>query len=154
MAKSSINKRIEIKNRKASHEYEFLDTYTAGLVLKGTEIKSIRQSKASLQEGYCFLDNGEAFIKGMHIGVYEEGGRFNHNPTRTRKLLLNKREIKKLTNKMKDKGLTIVPVKLFISERGFAKLFIALGKGKKLFDKRDTLRTKDQKRDIQRALKP
>jgi len=144
---------IQIKNKKARHEYEFLETFTAGMVLKGTEIKSIRQGKASIMESYCKITNGELFVLNMHITEYDKGGFVNHTPTRPRKLLLNKTEIKRLEKKLKDQGLTIVATRLFISESGYAKLNIALGKGKKLFDKRESLKHTDSKRDIDRAMK-
>lgn len=144
---------IQIKNKKARHEYEFIETFTAGLVLKGTEIKSIRQGKASIMEAYCTIDNGQVLILNMHISEYDKGGFTNHQPTRQRKLLLNQKEIDRLEKKLKDQGLTIVPTRLFISESGYAKLNIALAKGKKLFDKRDSLKSADAKRDMDRAMK-
>lgn len=150
MAKDKIHKNISIKNRRASYEYEFIDTYVAGMVLKGTEIKSIRQQKVSLQEAYCLFHGSELFIRGMHIAPYEEASFKNHDPIRERKLLLNKKELGKLEDKLKDKGLTIIPVKLFITDRGFAKLEIALAKGKKLFDKRENLKEKDAKREMKK----
>lgn len=144
---------IEIKNKKAKHEYEFLETFTAGMVLEGTEIKSIRQGKASIMEAFCKVSNGELFIYNMHITEYDKGGFVNHQPTRVRKLLLNKKEINRLEKKLKDQGLTVVPVKLFISDSGYAKLLIALAKGKKLYDKRESLKQSDSKRDMDRAMK-
>lgn len=144
---------IQIKNKKARHEFEFLETFTAGMVLLGTEIKSIRQGKASVMEAYCKIIDGELFVLNMHITEYDKGGFTNHQPTRARKLLLSKNEIKRLDKKLKDQGLTIVPTKLFISESGYAKLNIALGRGKKLFDKRESLKQSDSKRDIDRAMK-
>ena len=147
-----MHDQIVIKNKKASHEYEFLEKFTAGMVLQGTEIKSIRQGKASIMEAYCRFDNGELFIHNMHITEYDKGGFVNHIPNRTRKLLLNKTEIKRLDKKLKDQGLTIVPTRLFVSQSGYAKLNIALAKGKKLFDKRESLKQSDSKRDIDRAL--
>lgn len=143
---------IVIKNKKASHEYEFLETFTCGIVLQGTEIKSIRQGKASIMEAYCRFDGSELFIYHMHISEYDKGGFVNHIPTRTRKLLLHKLELKRLEKKLKDQGLTIVPTRLFISESGYAKLNIALAKGKKLFDKRESLKQADSKRDMDRAM--
>lgn len=148
--KSRFSNNINIKNRKASYEYEFIDTYEAGLVLKGTEIKSIREGKVTLQDGYCFFKNGELFSKGINIAPYEQGSFYNHDPLRDRKLLLHKQELEKLEKKSLDKGLTIIPVRLFINAKGFAKLFIALARGKKLHDKRDNLKEKDMKREIQR----
>ena len=147
--KLEIAKTISVRNKKASFEYEFLDEYTAGLQLKGTEIKSIRMGKVSLQEAYCFMQKGELWIKGMHIAPYELSTYYNHEPTRTRKLLLNKKELKKLENKLKEQGLTIVPKRIFINGRGLAKLDIALAKGKKLYDKREDIKKKDTKRDLQ-----
>ena len=150
MSKDRFAKHINIKNRKASFEFSFIDKYVAGLVLLGTEIKSIREGKASLQEAYCFVSNGEAFVKGMHISVYEQGTIYNHDPVRERKLLLNKTELNKLQKKSEEKGLTIIPIRLFISDRGHAKLEIALAKGKKIHDKRDSIKEKDVKRDMDR----
>lgn len=144
---------IQIKNKKASYEYEFLETYTAGIVLQGTEIKSIRQGKASIMEAYCRFEKHELMVFNMHISEYDKGGFVNHQPTRPRKLLLNSNELKKLEKKLKDQGLTVVPTKMFISESGYAKLNIALAKGKKLFDKRDSLKQQDTKRDIDRLTK-
>lgn len=146
MASKSIAKNIEIKNRKASFEYFFLDTFTAGLVLKGTEMKSIRMGKASISEAYCVFMNGELFIRNMNISVYELGTHYNHLPLRDRKLLLNRKELKKLDEKLKDVGLTIIPFRLFISDTGLAKLDIALAKGKKLYDKRDSIKNRDAER--------
>ncbi len=145
--------KVQIKNRKAKFEYEFLDTYTAGLQLTGTEIKSIRQNKASIQEAYCYLHEGEVFVKGMFIAEYEQGGYANHEPRRNRKLLLLKHEIEKIEKKLKDKGVTIVPTLLFIAESGYAKLNIAVAKGKKIYDKRESIKDKDIKRDLDRRMK-
>lgn len=144
---------INIKNKRASFEFEFLEQFTAGIQLTGTEIKSIRAGKASIVEGYCFLKNGELFIKNMYIAEYEQGTYNNHNPKRDRKLLLNRSEINKLERKKKDVGLTIVPLRLFINKNGYAKLEIALAKGKKLHDKREDLKSKDAKRSMDRAFK-
>ncbi|WP_080053925.1 SsrA-binding protein SmpB [Spirosoma aerolatum] len=149
MASASIVKQVDIRNRRASFEYSFLETYTAGIVLTGTEIKSIRQGKVNLQDAYCLIHNDELFIRQMSISVYTEGTYYNHEPLRDRKLLLTKREIKRLTEKLKDQGLTIVPVRLFTNERGFAKVEIALAKGKKLFDKRESIKERDVTRDLQ-----
>lgn len=145
-----ISNDINIKNKKASFEYQFLDTYVAGLVLTGTEIKSIRQGLANLQEAYCVFINEELFVKSMHISKYNEGSYYNHEPLKDRKLLLQKRELKKLMLKSEDKGLTIIPIRLFITARGFAKLEIALAKGKKLYDKRENIKERDVKREMQR----
>lgn len=147
---SDLSKDISIKNKKASFEYEFVDTYTAGIVLKGTEIKSIRQGKASISEAYCFFEKGELWIKGMNISVYENGTYNNHEPLRARKLLLNKDELEKLERKSEEKGLTIIPLKMFSTSRGFVKLDIALARGKKLHDKRASIKEKDIKREIDR----
>ncbi|WP_109829259.1 SsrA-binding protein SmpB [Reichenbachiella versicolor] len=149
-SKGRFSNSINIKNKKASFEFSFIDKYTAGLVLKGTEIKSIKEGKASLQEAYCYISNEEVFIKGMHISVYEQGTIYNHDPVRERKLLLNRQEIAKLDKKSQEKGLTIIPIRLFINERGFAKMEIALAKGKKIHDKRDSIKDKDIKREMDR----
>ncbi|MGM0566684.1 MAG: SsrA-binding protein SmpB [Bacteroidota bacterium] len=142
----------EIKNKKAAHEFFLEEKFIAGLVLKGTEIKSIREGKASLKEAYCYIREGELFIKSMHIAEYKYGSYENHDPKRDRKLLVNKKELKKLSTKVKEKGNSIVPVRLFINEKGLAKLEIALAKGKKLHDKRDSLKEKDMKRQMDREL--
>lgn len=144
---------IDIKNRKARFEYEFLDDFIAGIVLTGTEIKSIRAGKASIAESYGVMVKGELFLRNMYIQEYENGSYNNHEPKRDRKLLLNRTELKKLEKKLKDKGLTIVASKMFINDKNLAKLAIHLAKGKKLHDKRDDLKLKDQKRDMDRALK-
>ena len=144
---------INIKNKKARYEFEFIETYTAGIVLSGTEIKSIRNGKASIMESYGVLDNNEIFIRNMYIQEYENGTHYNHKPRKDRKLLLNKTEIKKISRKIKLKGLTIVPVNLFISKKGYAKVNIAVAKGKKLYDKREDIKLRDQKKDLDRKLK-
>lgn len=148
-----MSNNINIKNKRASFEYEFLEKFTAGIQLTGTEIKSIRAGKASIVEGYCFMKNGELFIKNMYIAEYEQGSYNNHNPKRDRKLLLNRTELNKLEKKKKDVGLTIVPLKVFINKNGYAKMDIALAKGKKLHDKRHDLKAKDAKRQMDRAMK-
>lgn len=150
MASASIVKQVDIRNRRASFEYAFLETYTAGIVLTGTEIKSIRQGKVNLQDSYCLIHNDELFVRQMSISVYTEGTHYNHEPLRDRKLLLTKREIKRLSEKLKDQGLTIVPTRLFTNERGFAKIDIALAKGKKLYDKRDSIKEREVTRELQR----
>ena len=142
-----------INNKRASFEYEFIDTYTAGLCLKGTEIKSLRLGKANLTDSYCTFFRGELFAKGVHISEYEKAKHFNHDPRTDRKLLLNRNELKKLERKTKERGLTIVPVSLFINEKGWAKLKIALAKGKKVYDKRESIKTKDMKRENERFTK-
>lgn len=140
-------------NKKAFHDYFILDKYEAGLELKGTEIKSIRLGNINLKDSFIRLKNNEAFIEGMHISPYKEGNRFNHEPLRTRKLLLHKKELLKLANKLKEGGLTVVPTKLYFNSSNKAKLEIALAKGKKLYDKRQDLKEKTAKREIERSLK-
>jgi SsrA-binding protein len=151
--KPNILKKIEIKNRRAGFDYSFIEKYTAGMVLVGTEIKSIRLGKAALVDSYCYFRNGELFVKNMNISEYTEGNVYNHEPNRERKLLLGKKELGKLEKKLKDQGLTIIPVSLFTSDSGYAKLEIALAKGKKLFDKRDDIKTKDLNREMARRIK-
>ncbi|GAB4126137.1 MAG: SsrA-binding protein [Raineya sp.] len=146
--KDKIQKSVNIKNKQASFEYHFIDTYTAGLVLTGTEIKSIRQGKVQLQNAYCYIEDGEVWVIQMHISPYSEGTHYNHEPTRKRKLLLKKKEIRKLEKGLEEKGLTLVPVRLFINDRGFAKMEIALARGKKLYDKREDLKAKDAQREL------
>ncbi len=143
---------MEIKNKKASFEYFLLEVFSAGIVLTGTEIKSIRTGKASLKESYCAFTGDELFVRNMHISPYEFGTYNNHEPKRERKLLLTARELRKLKGKLEEKGLTLVPTRLYINESGLAKLEIALAKGKKLYDKRDTLKKKDQQREIDRGI--
>jgi SsrA-binding protein len=143
---------VDIRNRKAWHDFEILDKFTAGMVLTGTEIKSIRQGKASLVDSYCFFVEGELYVKGMHITEYDYGTMFNHFPKRDRKLLLKKRELKKLHKNVKEKGLTIVALKVFLAESSYAKLEIALARGKKEFDKREDMKKKDSKRDMDRVM--
>ncbi len=147
------NNNIRIKNKRANREYFILDRYVAGIVLTGTEIKSIRNGKANLSDAYCIFDNGELFIRGMHIAEYSYGSYNNHMAKRDRKLLLTKRELKKLNNKVKEKGFTIIPTLLFINERGLAKLEIALARGKHYYDKREDLKKRDTQREIERHLK-
>ena len=149
-----MQKRINIQNKRARFEYEILDEYIAGIVLSGTEIKSIRNSKASIAESFCeFNEKGELFAVNMFIEEYAFGTRFNHRPRGSRKLLLKKIELKKLNREVRNTGLTIVPLKLFINDKGFAKITIALARGKKLFDKRETLKDRDNKRDLDRVKK-
>ena len=149
-----MQKNINIQNKKARFEYEILDKYTAGIVLTGTEIKSIRESKASIAESFCeFNEQGELFVINMSIEEYAYGNYINHRPRAERKLLLNKKELKKLEKEVKNSGLTIVPLRLFITENGFAKLNIALAKGKKLYDKRESIKDRDNKRDLDRIKK-
>lgn len=151
--KTTIKATVVIKNRKASFDYFFVSRYTAGIVLTGTEIKSIRQSKASLADTYCYVHNHELWVKNMYIAEYFYGTFNNHNSRRDRKLLLTRKEIIKLEQQLKNPGYTIVPVELHINEKGLAKLDIALAKGKKLYDKRSALKEKDDRREIQRAIK-
>jgi SsrA-binding protein len=141
---------VELSNRKAYHEYFFEATYIAGIVLSGTEIKSLRTGKASFNDSYCVFYKGELFVKSLHISEYAFGTYTNHQPMQERKLLLTKRELKKLEGKIKEKGYSIIPTKIFISEKGYAKLEIGLGKGKKHYDKRETIKTRENDRDIKR----
>ena len=149
-----MQKKVNILNKKARFQYEILDKYTAGIVLTGTEIKSIRSGKASIVESFCeFNDAGELFAINMTIQEYAFGNYYNHRPKAERKLLLNKKELKKLRKDVEAKGLAIVPLRLFINDNGYAKLEIALGKGKKLFDKRENIKDRDNKRDLDRIKK-
>ncbi|MCX7552169.1 SsrA-binding protein SmpB [Xanthomarina sp. F2636L] len=149
-----MQKKVNIKNKKAKFQYEILDKFTAGIVLTGTEIKSIRDSKASIAESFCeFNDRGELFVVNMTIEEYIYGTYYNHKPKATRKLLLNKRELKKLEKEVNTSGLTIIPLNLFINEKGLAKLVIALAKGKKLFDKREAIKDRDNKVRLDRIKK-
>jgi SsrA-binding protein len=147
---AKISNTVNIENRRAKFDYQFLETYTAGLVLKGTEIKSIREGKAGLADSYCFFKNDELYVRNFHITEYADASFYNHEPLRERKLLLNRQELNKLLKKVKDQGLTLVPIKLFINEKGFAKMNIALAKGKKAFDKRDDIKKKDLEREMNR----
>jgi SsrA-binding protein len=144
---------IIIRNKKASHDYEFLEKYIAGIKLTGTEIKSIRAGKAALTDSFCVFRDGELYIKGMHISEYWWGNLNNHDPLRERKLLLKSRELKKIERKVKEAGLTIIVVKVFINERGLAKAEIAVSKGKKEYDKRESLKRKDAERELDRIRK-
>lgn len=149
-----MQKNINIKNKKARFEYELLDKFTAGIVLAGTEIKSIRYGKASISESFCeFNEKGELFVINMQIDEYSHASHFNHKPKAERKLLLNKRELKKLQKEVKTSGLTIVPLTLFLNDRGLAKMQIALAKGKKLYDKRESIKDRDNKRNLDRIKK-
>jgi SsrA-binding protein len=148
--KLNFQKNVSIRNKKASFEYHFLDKYTAGIVLQGSEIKSIRLGKVNLQDSYCTFLNNELYVKEMHIAPYVLARNYNHEAKRDRKLLLNKRELKKLLTKNKEKGLTIIPIKIFINEKGLAKLELALAKGKKIYDKREDIKARDLKRDMAR----
>ena len=146
-------KNISIKNRRARFDYEILDTYIAGIVLTGTEIKSIRLGKASLVDCYCYFHAGELYVRGMNISEYHWGTYNNHQPKRDRKLLLNKKELKKLERITQDNGITIVGLTLFVNEKGLAKLKIGVAKGRKNFDKREYIKEKDTKRELDRAMK-
>ena len=141
---------IEIKNRSAYHEFFIDNKYEAGMILLGTEVKSMREGKVSFNDSYCIFDKGELFVKSLHIAEYNFGNIHNHQPMQERKLLLQKKELKKLENKIKEKGYTIIPLKIFISEKGFAKMEIGLGKGKKIFDKRETIKARETDRDVKR----
>lgn len=147
---TKISNTVNIENRRARFDYTFLETLTAGLVLRGTEIKSIREGKAGLSDSYCYFKNDELFVKNFHITEYANASFYNHAPERERKLLLSKHELDKWQRKIKDQGLTIVPVRLFINDRGFAKMEIALAKGKKAFDKRESIKKKDIERELNR----
>lgn len=142
-----------VQNRKARHEYHIMEIFEAGMVLTGTEVKSLRAGKASLQEAYCIVKDNEAFIRGMNINEYSEGSYNNHDPKRIRKLLLRKREIRKLRKALEEKGLTIVPLKVYFNERNLIKINIGLAKGKKLYDKRQDLKAKDTQREMDRQMK-
>ena len=146
-------KDIKIKNKRARFEYQILDTFIAGIQLYGTEIKSIRLGEATITEAFCAFKENELWIRGMHIAEYEFGTYANHDPKRERKLLLNKQELNKLQKKLKDQGLTIIPLRLFINKKGWAKLEIAIAKGKKLHDKRETIKERENKRDMERSIK-
>ncbi len=150
----TMQKNINIKNKRARFDFEILDTYTAGIVLGGTEIKSIRLGKANLSQSFCeFNDKGELFVVNMQVDEYSHGSYYNHKPKAERKLLLNKRELKKLRKEVTTTGLTIIPLNLFINDRGLAKVNIALAKGKKLYDKRETIKDRDSKRSLDRVKK-
>jgi SsrA-binding protein len=144
---------LEIKNRSAYFEYFFDDKYEAGMVLSGTEVKSLREGKASFNDSYCIIHKGEIWIKSLYISEYSHGTANNHEPVRDRKLLLNKKEIKKIESKLKEKGYTIIPLRIFFSEKNLAKVEVGLGKGKKIHDKRETIKQRDVQREIKRYLK-
>lgn len=150
MAKDRFAKEVNVKNRSAGFDYELLDKVIAGIQLRGTEIKSIREGKVNLTDGYCYFANGEAFVKGINISVYSQGTHYNHVPMRDRKLLLKKTELKKLEAKVEEKGLTLLPLRLFINDRGFAKLELAVGRGKKRHDKRESIKEREVKRELSR----
>ena len=153
MAKKEKTQSVSILNRKARFEYELLEFFTAGLQLQGTEIKSLRGGNANLAEAYCYEKEGEIWVTGMFIAEYSYGSYLNHEPKRLRKLLLNKKEIKTISEALQDIGITIVPLKLFVNNKGWAKIDIALARGKKLHDKRHDLKAKDDKRQMDRAMK-
>lgn len=150
MTKQRFSNDINIRNRQAGYEYELLDKYVAGMVLTGTEIKSIREGKVNLQDGFCYMNNEELFVKGINITPYAQGTHYNHEATRERKLLLKRSELKKIESKIEEKGLTLIPTRLFVNERGLAKLEIAIAKGKKLHDKRDSIKEREAKRELNR----
>tara|TARA_S200000501_G_C20760846_1_gene716059 strand:- start:42 stop:512 length:471 start_codon:yes stop_codon:yes gene_type:complete len=153
MSKKVKDISISISNRKARFEYELLEVFTSGIQLQGTEIKSLRAGNANLAEAYCYVQQSEVWITGMYIAEYQYGSYMNHDPKRLRKLLLNKKEINKISSALQNVGITIVPLKLYITDKGWAKIDIALAKGKKLHDKREDLKQKDDKRQMDRALK-
>src|SRR5690554_2449511 len=149
----ALQKNVRIKNRKAKFEYEIIDTYTAGIVLRGTEIKAIREGKASIAESFCEFSNNELFVVNMTIQEYSHSQNFSHAPKSERKLLLNRNELKKLEKEVKNTGLTIIPLTLFTNDKGLAKLEIALCRGKKEYDKREVIKERDSKRNLQRIKK-
>ncbi len=144
---------MEIKNRSASYEYFIEDKFDAGMVLTGTEVKAIRDGRVSFNDSYCLMDRGELYVKGLHISPYEYGSYANHNPTRERKLLLKSKELNKIQLKLKEKGYTIIPLSIYFNERGYAKMKIGLGKGKKLHDKRESIKERETEREIKRYVK-
>jgi len=146
-------KNVNIRNKKAAFEFQLLDKFTAGIQLTGTEIKAIRLGKASIAEAYCLMINDALWVRNMHVHEYDPGSYNNHPPTRDRKLLLNKKELEKINKQLNNQGLTIVPLRLFIAESGYAKLDIAIAQGKKIHDKRDSIKEKEQKRAMDRAMK-
>ena len=146
-----MDKKVITTNRKAFHDYNIFDKFIAGMVLTGTEIKSIRKNAINLKDSFCKIDDNEVFLYNCHISPYEQGNRYNHKEQRVRKLLLTKKEILKMQSKIKKDGYTIIPLEVFISQKGFAKVEIGLAKGKKLYDKRETIAKKDQQRDIERS---
>ena len=150
---AKLSNTINIENRRAKFDYQFIDTLVAGMVLKGTEIKSIREGKAGLADSYCYFRNDELYVRNLHISEYQDASFYQHEALRERKLLLTKQELNKLLKKVKDQGLTVIPTRLFINDKGFAKMEIALAKGKKLFDKRDDIKKRDVERETSRRLK-
>jgi SsrA-binding protein len=150
--KSKDGIQVVVRNRKARHEYHIMDKWEAGVVLRGTEVKSLRQGRANLQDSFAVFDRGELWLQNLHISPYEQGNRYNHDPLRPRKLLLHRRELRKLVGQVEQKGLTLVPLDIYFS-RGIAKVTVALVRGKKLHDKRDDLRRRADERDMERAFK-
>ncbi|HNV28858.1 MAG TPA: SsrA-binding protein SmpB [Cyclobacteriaceae bacterium] len=150
MAEKRFSSDINIRNRHATFQYELLDKFIAGIALRGTEIKSIREGKVNLQDGYCYFSNGEIFTKGINITPYAQGTHYNHEAARERKLLMKKSELKKLESKVEEKGLALIPIRIFINDRGLAKLEIALARGKKTHDKREGIKERDIKRELSR----
>lgn len=151
--KEKISKNIQIKNKRATFDYELLETFTAGIILTGTEIKSIRLGKASLVDTFCLVERGEVWVKNMYIAEYFYGTYNNHSARRDRKLLLNKKEIRKIESEAKNSGFTLIPTRMFINDKGLAKVVIAIAKGKKEYDKRDSIKERDDRREMDRAFK-
>ena len=143
----------EIRNRQAYYDYFIEDKYDAGMVLTGTEVKSLRAGRASFNDSYCYFHRGEMWVKSLHIAEYSHGTSSNHDPLRERKLLLNKKELRKIESKIKEKGITVVPLKIFFSEKGIAKMELGLGKGKKIYDKRDTIKQRDNEREMKKFIR-
>lgn len=150
MAEKRFSNTISVRNKQATFNYELLDKFIAGIVLRGTEIKSIREGKVNLQDGYCYFSKGEMFVKGITITPYAQGTHYNHEAGRERKLLMKKSELVKLASKVEEKGLALIPVRLFINDSGLAKLEVGLGKGKKTHDKRESIKERDVKRELNR----
>lgn len=150
---SKFTPNINITNRRAGFNFFITDSWEAGIILTGTEIKAIRQGKASLNDAYCFFKNEDLWVKNLHISEYDDGGYSNHAPKRDRKLLLHRHQLRKIQSKLKEKGVTLIPVRLYISDRGFAKLELGLARGKKLFDKRETIKQAEAKRELGRVMK-
>jgi SsrA-binding protein len=150
MAEKRFSSDINIRNKQATFQYELLDKFIAGIALRGTEIKSIREGKVNLQDGYCYFSNGEIFTKGINITPYAQGTHYNHEAARERKLLMKKSELSKLESKVEEKGLALIPIRIFINDRGLAKLEIALARGKKTHDKREGIKERDIKRELSR----
>jgi SsrA-binding protein len=149
----ALLQKISIKNKRAEFDYEIIERFSAGIALKGSEIKALRDGGGSINEAFCFMRDNELFIKNMNIPEYSHGGYTNHEVLRLRKLLLTKRELRRIDAKIRERGFAIIPIRLFMSDRGFAKIEICLGRGKKTFDKRNTLKSKDSKREIDRVMK-